>query len=109
MVLPFWSMSRNGPPTDALVFASGAPPRPVTSNTTAKHSTSPARNAERISSRRVVRGFIFCVKSKARHDASRDDLEEYRRAVVHPEHQCCGDQRAAHRADQQDRQRGETR
>ena len=46
----------------ALAFASGALPRPVTSSTTAKHSTSPARNAERMSSRRVARGFIVVQK-----------------------------------------------
>src|SRR5436305_15044760 len=59
MVLPFWLVSRKGPPIAAVGFASGAGPRPETSSTTAKHSTRPARNADRISSWRVVRGFML--------------------------------------------------
>src|SRR4051812_46150339 len=108
MVLPFWSVSPKGPPIAAVGFASGAGPRPVTSSTTAKHSMRPARNAERISSRRVVRGFIRLLNSKTRCDAGRDDLEESRRPVMSPENQRRGDQQAADPADQQDRQRSET-
>ena len=59
IVLPFWSVSRNGPPIADGAATIGALPRPVTSSTTAKHSTSPARNAESTSSRRMVRGFML--------------------------------------------------
>ena len=48
------------------------------------------------------------MRSKTRRDAGRDDLEEHRRAVVRPQDQRRGDQRAADRADQQRRARGET-
>ena len=54
--LPFWSVSLNGPPIAALVLANDSGPRPVTISTTVKHRMSPARKAERMSSKRVVRG-----------------------------------------------------
>src|SRR4051795_759959 len=78
--LPFWSVRLNGPPIAALVLvllfgwgrltgpplaalvlANDSGPRPVTIMTTAKQRTSPARNAERISSRRVVRGSMILI------------------------------------------------
>src|SRR5947208_4194004 len=93
IVLPFWSVSRNGPPIAEGAAMIGAPPRSVTSRTTEKHRISPATKAERTSSRRVVRGFIskLSLGLETRRDAGRDDLEEHRRAVVRPQPQRCDD------------------
>src|SRR5205085_11734389 len=81
MLLPFWSVRRNGPPIAAAGLASVAGPRPVTSSTTAKHSTSPARKADRMSSRRVVRGFMLSILSAHSRPRLRGDrLQQESRA-----------------------------
>ena len=59
--LPFWSVSLNGPPIAALVLANDSGPRPVTISTTVKQRMSPARKAERMSSKRVVRGSMVLI------------------------------------------------
>src|ERR1043165_335905 len=90
--------------------AIGAGPRPVTSSTTLKHSTSPTTNADITSSRRIVRGFMVTLGlSETRRNPGRDDFEEHRGAVVRPQDERRGDQQAGDDADQQKRTRQKRR